>query len=301
MNKQEQILAFVDKLPFPMMLTEILLLKSSFCIDLISNIMEKSDKMASEAVLAFLAVIRFQMKKKDGDFSLEYIKNNWVQISRMAIERKVQSNLPSRALPLLEVLAKQLDSGPISVIELGASLGLIGRGLLEPKKIIAGKERYFSPHQQIPNSYRSIRNYLGIELAPPEKDWLLACEWHPIMRERLNRFISDTPPDERSFLYTGNAFEFPGQHFVREYVEKSKMQNSELPSNFVILTSFMLYQYNEKKQCLLESKISDFIQRYGGHWLKQLVNIKDSTFFIEWDNERIIQMNDDSCTNWRWI
>lgn len=39
------------------------------------------------------------------------------------------------------------------------------------------KDSYFSPKQQMPLDPWPIDYYLGIELSPPNKEWLLAWEW----------------------------------------------------------------------------------------------------------------------------
>jgi hypothetical protein len=289
----EQILKFIDTLFHPLLLYEILQLKTNTSINLISRIIKESNKEVSEAVLVFLAVVRY-LWKNSGSLQ-EFIEKNSDSILKMAIEKKAQANLPARALPLLEIFAKNIKAPSISVIELGASYGLIGQCLLNPQKIMENKSSYFSRSQQMPDIQEPppIDYYLGIEWSPPDKEWLLALEWHPVLKKRLENFLDEIVADERFKLKKGDAFGFSKLKAVKDLVLIS--------STVVVLTSFMLYQYNHRKQKLLRDEILEFIGVNSGHWINQTLKVASMECFIEFDGEKIILLSNNSCTSWKWL
>jgi hypothetical protein len=291
MNLHEHILEFIDKLLHPIMFYEILHLKSKMSINLISRIINGSNKTIPEAVLVFMAVVRY-LWKNSGSLQ-EFIKDNADLICKMAIEKKGQSNVPARALPLFEIFEKKIKDSTISVIELGASYGLIGRCLLNHKKIVEKKNAYFSSKQQMPRNPRSIENYLGIELFPPDEEWLLVWEWHPGRKEYLKNFIHDIPVDEKFRLQKGNAFGFSTLKAVKDIASQ--------PSTVVVLTSFMLYQYDKKKQKKLRDEILEFTRKFNGYWINQTFDPYSMQCFIEFDKKKIIEILNDICISWKWI
>jgi hypothetical protein len=289
----EQILEYIDRLLHPLMLHEMLPLKTKSSIELISRIIKESNKTVPEAVLVFLAVLRYLRKDSNADSRQEFIKANSHLIFKMAIEKRVQANLPGRALPLFDIFEKKIRASSISVIELGASYGLIGRCLLNPTQIIEKKNDYFSPRQQIPQSVRSVNYYLGIELSPPDRDWVLACEWHPVLKERLKNFLNDINADEKFKIIIGDAFGFSNLDAVKDIAS----QNAAV----IVFTSFMLYQYNDKKQKQLRDEILEFIKGGSRHWINQTLNVSSLECFIELDEEKIIGLSDASCSAWKWL
>ncbi|NIM10487.1 MAG: hypothetical protein GTO45_00715 [Candidatus Aminicenantes bacterium] len=291
----EQILKFIDTLFHPLLLYEILQLKTNTSINLISRIIKESNKEISEAVLVFLAVVRY-LWKNSGSLQ-EFIKNNSDLILKMAIEKRAQANLPARALPLLEILDKNIKAPSISVIELGASYGLIGQCLLSPQKIIENKSSYFSRSQQMPDIQEPppIDYYLGIERSPPDKEWLLALEWHPVLKKRLENFLDEIIADERFKLIKGDAFGFSKLKTVKDLVSNTR------PSRVVVLTSFMLYQYNPRKQKLLRDEILEFTGVNSGHWINQTLKVASMESFIEFDGEKVIALSNNSCSSWKWL
>ncbi|UCH93047.1 MAG: hypothetical protein JSV88_22525 [Candidatus Aminicenantes bacterium] len=291
MNLHEQILECIDKYINPLTLYEILHLKTNTSINLISFIIKESNKTVNEAVLVFRTVVRY-LWKNSGPLQ-EFIKENSDLICKTAIEKKAQSNLPGRALPLFEIFEKKIQAPSISVIELGASYGLIGRCLLNPTKVMEKKNAYFSPGQQVPQNPRPIDYYLGIELAPPDKEWVLAGEWHPILRERIKNFLHDIPTNEKFKLLKGNAFGFSKLKTVKDIAFQ--------PSTLVVLTSFMLYQYDDKKQKRLRDEILKFTGGDSRHWINQDINVSSQECFIQFDGEKIIQLNDSTCRSWKWL
>ena len=154
----EQILEFIDKLLHPLRLHEILPLKTNTAINLISHIIKESNKTIPVAVYVFRAVV---MNLSENSGSLQkFIEDNPDLISKMAIDKKGQGNLPNRTLPLLDIFEEKIKATSISVIELGASYGLIGLCLLNPTKIMK-KDSYFSPKQQMPLNPWPKDYYLG--------------------------------------------------------------------------------------------------------------------------------------------
>ena len=69
----------------------------------------------------------------------------------------------------------------------------------------------------------------------------------------------------------------------------------------VVLTSFMLYQYDEKKQKLLRDRILEFIGGANCHWINQTFNVSSWVCYIEFDGEKIIELYDDTCKYWKWL
>lgn len=330
MKNYKEILNVIDNTSY--LYTDYILkqIKQESSLEFISQIIDKTGKEISEAILAFLSAIKYiypkneaieQLKKSNSSENLEssaqvqaptpsvqfraleannsfqnFIKKKYNQIINVS-EKNVQANLPERALPILEVLIKKLDeASPISMIELGASFGLIGRCLLNPEKAIENKEDYFSKKQQIPKQYKGIKNYLGIEIDPPDKEWLLAAIWDKDIEKRTKQFI-DSFEDESGFeLIESSAVGFSKLEQVNKLVEKKEI--------IVVLTSFMLYQFDDESKNSLTNEIIEFTKSINGHWINQAVNIsKDSDnneFFISWDNERIIELTDDTCSRWWW-
>jgi len=286
-----QILEYIDKFINPLTLYETLHLKTNTSINLISFIIKESNKTVNEAVLVFRTVVRY-LWKNSGPLQ-EFIKENSDLICKTAIEKKAQSNLPSRAFPLFEIFEKKIQAPSISVIELGASYGLIGRCLLNPTKVTEKKNVYFPPGQQVPQNPRPIDYYLGIELAPPDKEWILAWEWLPERKKRLKSFLRDITGDEKFILLKGNAFGFSKLNAVKTMVSQD--------AAVVVLTSFMLYQYDLKKQKMLGDEILEFTKRVNGHWINQTFNESSMQCFIEFDEEKIIETSDDNCTSWEWL
>jgi len=268
-------------------------IKTNKTINIIASVIKESNKTVPEAVSVFLTVVRYLRGKSNPGSLQKFIEENSRLICKMSIEKRAQYNIPSRALPLFEVLEKKIKSSPVSVIELGASYGLIGRCLLNPGKIIEKKDAYFSREQQMPQNPRPVDYYLGIELSPPGEEWLLAGEWHPILRERLEYFLHDIPTNKKFKLQKGNAFGFSKHKAVTDI--------ASISSAVVVLTSFMLYQYEEKKQKMLRDEILEYSRRVKGHWINQSINESLMKGFVEFDGEKIIELPDGTSVSWKWL
>lgn len=279
-------------------------LKKDYALKFIMEIISNSGKEISEAVLAFLSAVKFTYKKEDVFTELEetdafqnYVEENADLLLKISIEKKVQGNVPGRAFPILEVLSKKIGNSNINLIELGASFGLIGRCLLNHESIIGKKERYFPSRQQLPENPKGIDYYLGIELNIPSAEWMLASVWEKEAERRLKNFIEDYKNDNRFELLHGDAFGFSKLEAIKRLAEKA--------GTIIILTSFMLYQFDDKRKRILTDEIFNFVNSFDGHWINQDVNIsqesKMNEYYIAWDNKKIIELSDDWCFDWKWL
>ena len=292
-NPHEDILAYIDNYLDPWQFYEILQFKTDIVIELISFIMKESGKTIPEAVLVFLALVKSRWDGT-GDL-LEFIKENSEPLCRAAVREKAQGNLPGRALPLFDIFAVKMPGQPVSVIELGASYGLIGRCLLNPAKIREGKQAYFPATQQMPRLMETspVRQYLGIELSPPTREWVLAWEWMPERKKRLATFLEEITAAENFRLLKENAFGFAALDEVKAMITHETV--------IVVLTSFMLYQLEPAKQERLRREIREFLKNVNGHWINQTFNPTTMACFIEFDEERIINLSDDGSRSWQWL
>ena len=279
-------------------------LKSEKALKLIASIVEKSHKEINEALLVFVAAIRYVTKDyekfenllKYGNFE-KFLDDNFDTLLDIGIKRHVQANYPDRSLPILEVLGKMKVPDPIAVIELGASYGLIGYGLLNWEKMLADGDHYFLGDRKKPSTPKGAQYYLGIELDPPETSWLFACASVLKDRKMVERFIADMDVRENFELLKGSAFGFSEIAKVKGLVKRGY--------SIVILTSFMFYQYSGEKQDVLKNEIETFRTEVGGHSINQTVDIcpgkNMDRYFIEWNGKRIIELKDDRSTDWKWI
>ena len=307
MAHQKKILNFVDQSSYLFSGYILAQLKKKKTLTLIDRVIEGSDKTVAEAVIVFLSAIRYLSKDSDAFSSLEktdsfqeFIKANEGSLIDLSLQRKVQGNLPERGLPLLEIFSKKIPGSSIAVIELGASYGLIGRCLLDPFKMIERKGRYFSQEQKIPENIKGIDYYLGIDLDPPDKEWLLISTWHERLAWRLRNLLEDLQPDPRFRVIKANAFGFPGLEPVRELLGKNP--------RVIVLTSFMLYQLDDIRQKQLKAEIGKFVEDVDGYWINQDVMMASvastrsrDEYFIELNEKRIIDLPDDKCITWEWV
>lgn len=301
MNVHDEILRFIDELPQVALEDEIEPVRTKESLEMIAQIIEKSGKTVSEAALVYMAVIRYLAK--NGQPHSEVIRRHGEEIVRLSVEKGVQANLPSRALPLFEVLHNKIGSKSYSIIELGASAGLIGRCLMNPQPILDQKELYLSPQQQMAACIPEVNGYMGIDLSLPEDEWLIACDWEPNHRRQLTRFLKDCAPvrDQDFSLHEGNVFGFSTFPQVSEFVARSVSRGATV----VVLTSFMLYQYEEEQKKQLRGEIFGFLTfngGYGAHWINQDVDLAASPleYYIELDGEKIVELSDDACVQWTW-
>ena len=302
MSLHDEILKFIDELPQAALENEIEPVRTTESIEMIARIIEESGKTVSEAVLVYMAVIRYLAK--NGQQHPEVIRQHGEEIVRLSVEKGVQANLPSRALPIFEVLHNKVGASSYSVIELGSSAGLIGRCLMNPNNIVERKELYLTPQQQLPSSMPVVNGYMGIDLSLPDDDWLIACDWEPNHRRQLQRFLADCAPmkDQDFSLHEGNVFGFSTFPQVNEFVARSVARGSTV----VVLTSFMMYQYEEEQKKQLRGEIFGFLTfngGYGAHWINQDVNLSASPleYYIELDGEKIVELSDDACIQWNWL
>jgi hypothetical protein len=235
---------------------------------------------------------------EERDSFQEFVRANRDSIIELAVQRRMQANVPTRAFPLIEVINKKIKDDPVAVIELGASYGLLGWTLLEPAKIIGKRDRYFSSAQEIPPNPRPIDFYLGIEIEIPDKEWLLACLWDMIPGSYLRNFINDIPYETGKFnLLQASAFGFSDFEPVKRLAAQ--------PFALVVLTSFMFFQIGIEKEKKLKNEILRFTENTGSYWLSQVVKHSptsaDSRYYIEWNGEKIIESSDELCSTWKWL
>jgi len=272
---------------------------------------------------------------EETDSFQEFVKSNQDEIIEMSVRKTLQANLPERALPLFEIfnkkwtastpykgieigkndrdeekfcsknkllqgINKKTKDSPIAVIDLGASYGMVGQCLLEPSRIIKKKNRYLLPGQKIPQNPRAVDYYLGIELDPPDKEWLFACLWKSEDELRIKNFINEIPRENEKFqLIEASAFGFSALEPVKRLTTQ--------PLTVVVLTSFLFFQIGEEKQKKLKDEILMFVDSTGAHWINQTFKPspssrdKKSEYFIEWNGKKIIELHDDWCSDWRWV
>lgn len=302
MDYTEKILSFIDKFSYLWSDYIVNQLKEQFILDFIRKIIITTKKSPSEAVLIFFSAIRYITQNTNAIYELEnnksfqeFIKQNKDKILKIIKEKNVQANLPERAFPVIDIINKKFKNKKILVIELGASFGLIGRCLLNSHNIITNKNSYFNDKQKYPEEILSIDKYIGIEIKPPEKEWLLACVSGIDDEKNLENFINNINNDEKFILIKASAFGFTD--IINNY-DISEYQT-------IILTSFMLYQFDLEKQKILIDEILNFNKKNNAHWINQAVNIKhnssDYEYYIEWNGSKIIELIDDRCTDWKWI
>jgi hypothetical protein len=280
-------------------------LKKTDTLKFVREIIDKSTKTPSEALFILLAAIRYIKKDLYALIKLEeansfesFINEHHEEILNISINKKVQGNGLERGLPILEILSRKLPEASIYLIELGASYGLIGSCLLNSNMILEKRNKYFHLEQRIPENSKNIDYYLGIDIDPPDKEWLLSCFSNPNDTERINTFIEDNKHTKNFQILKASALGFSKLKEVRKVVDKK--------ATVVILTSFMLYQLNDEQQKNLEKEIEVFIHKYNGHWIRQEVEFFDgqlgpAEYNIEWDGSKIIKLNDDRCTDWKWL
>lgn len=279
-------------------------LKKKYTLKFINEIINKSKKTTSEAIIILLAAIRYLQKdiyaltkiEKTDSFEF-FINEHYEQIMEISIKKKVQGNIPERGLPISEILSKKLTGASIGLIELGASYGMIGSYLINPKPILENKDKYFHSTQQMPKNPKNIDYYLGIDIDPPEKEWLIACFSNPEDAKNVEQYIRNIQLGNNFKLMKASALGFSAIKEVKDIAMKDY--------TIVLLTSFMLYQLNEEQQKQLKDEIIEFTHNFNGHWINQDVELSNSIsgpeYFIEWNGERILKLQDDRCCDWNWL
>lgn len=279
-------------------------LKKPEILTIFKEISKNSNKTISESVIVFLAAIRYIVKDINALLKLEqtnafsnFVNRHYNDILEVSINRKVQANIPERGLPILEILGKELPERAIGVIELGASYGLIGSCLLNPNIALWKQNNYFSDNQKMPENPKNIDYYLGFDIDPPEKDWLLACLYEPNDAKRMQSYIDQIHRGNNFELLKASAIGFSAFDEVKFLASKN--------ISIVVLTSFMLYQLDEKQQKLLKDEIIEFTNVKNRHWIQQEVELfggkAEPEYYIAWDGKKIISLEDDKCANWKWI
>ena len=277
-------------------------LKTEKSFQILTEIIDKSGKTLTEALFILLAAIRYYFRdvhvlaKVEAKNSFQkIIDDHYSELVKIAVLGKVQGNTPDRALPIFEVLFHKIPNEEISIIELGASFGLIGSCLLHPE-IMLDNDKYIVENQKLPKGIKKASNYIGIDINPPEKEWLLACFSRIEDAVRIENYINEIPEDQNFKLIKASAVGFSKLDEVTKFVS--------VKNKIVVITSFMLYQFEEKLKRQLIDEIISFCQQNNGHWIAQEVDISDSSnpnYYIDFDGKRIITLKDDKCGSWEWL
>lgn len=277
-------------------------LKSEKAFQILSEIIDKSGKTITEAIFVLLAAIRYHFRdvqiltKIEAEKSFQLIIHNYYEeLVKISVPGKVQGNTPERALSIIDVLYRKMPLEDIVVIELGASFGLIGSCLLNPAILIDNGTKYLVEGQKLPEGIKRVNSYLGIDINPPDKEWLLSCFSKVEDAIRIHEYIHETPSDPNFKLIKSSAVGFSNLEEVKKIDQKKKI---------VIITSFMLYQFDNELKKQLISEIVNFCSRVNGNWIAQEVDISDFShpvYYIDFDGQRIITLQDDKCSDWKWI
>jgi len=113
------------------------------------------------------------------------------------------------------------------------------------------------------------------------------------MERRLRNLVNDIPTNKKFKLLKGNTLGFSKLKPVKDIASQ--------PTTIIVLTSFILYQFDNKTQKMLKDEISGFIDDCGGHWINQEVTVTSHEFFIAFDGKKIIELPDDTCISWKWL
>lgn len=279
-------------------------LKKNVSLELIEEICKKSDKKVSEAVLVFLSAIRYVSRNmealnylEESDRYPDFIEKNRDTILKVGISKRNQANFHERALPIIEIFSKKIDKSKSFVIELGASFGLIGYCMTHYDKILKKKNDYFAPDQQFPAQVKIPDSYIGLDINPPDKQWLLSCLINKKDRILINKVLTDIEINGSTQLIKSDVLHFPTVPSVLQLLNEGYSP--------VILTSFILYMLTAEKRKRLTDLINRFTFKHNGHWINQCVDLQNQTgqvqFFLQLDGKNVIRLQDDRCRCWEYI
>jgi hypothetical protein len=265
--------------------------------------MIQSGKMPSEAVFVFLSSIRYLSNDIKALFVLEnnngliqFVNNNYDKIFELSVNRKVQANLPERSLPVMELIGKNVFEENVTLIELGASFGIIGLSLLNMKMLLENKRSFFLTSQQFPVNPKGINNYIGIDIDPPDKEWLISCFSNIDRATKTNDFINSIKNTLNFTLIKESALGFSKLNIIKNLQKSS--------SKIIVLTSFMLYQLDKEKQNSLKKEINEFITQNNGLWINMDVDLSEKSeehkYYIEINNKKVLYLTDDFCISWNY-
>lgn len=189
------------------------------------------------------------------------------EVIETAATRTMAKNLPHRAAFLLWLLGQdselysQLNNHPWNIIELGASSGLLTtamcdiEGFIEWTKnqqsMIYANNLMHSIKLPIPSKIRGV----GIDMAPSEDDWTLACIDRDNLREETKEFINIFS-DARKPIIKGNAEQFVELPEVETFLDES-----EPDAITIIIISMFLYQLPKPVLDELRLTLKNFISK----------------------------------------
>jgi len=279
-------------------------LRRPVAMNLMAECMDECGKNADEAILVLVSAMQYvylraqgiadgsTMFDGHGDFgSFElFLVRNHNEVYHLCIDRRVQANVPARALPILELIHGCYGAKPVRVIELGASAGMLGLMMMNAPAVRASWQTYFSPRQQSPVAWPEVVSYQGIDLSVPDTAWVLACIHDPQLRKQCLRFLLAFSGEAGWSVGHGSALDFP-----------DLVQPSPDSQAVVVVTSYLLYQLSAENRHKLQQTISGFLSAQRGCWIN-LDLFTDSNgnncFVAELDGMKKLALQDDYCMTW---
>lgn len=280
-------------------------------IEFIETVVKDSGKSVADAVFVYLAAIRYLnadagsrfdqatiLDNSDWHTNLDlFLVQNHNQLLQLCRTRTNQVNIPQRAFPLLDLLAIEYGSQPLHIIELGASLGLIGQYLLEYGRYETEFAKLFGMQQQKPLGKPKCLSYTGIDRFSPDPAWTLACIPDPAERSRLQNFLHLAHIPEHWRLVQADAADFA--KLLETAPTKNAREETSIP---IILSSYMLYQNSATVQGNLIKTIQDFCATHNGHWInlepRWNDEVNDYYYTIELDQRARVRLSSDRCESW---
>lgn len=189
---------------------------------------------------------------------LEFLSNqkNEDEVIEIAASHTMAKNLPQRAahiLYLADNIPELKSAENILFVEIGCSAGFVTKGLAEPQKFNEWLKTDLKLFQ--PKANQKIEA-IGIELKPPEIDWVLATIGDDNLRKEVRDFNSTFTNQVQ--IIQADAFSLS--------LDTKKIK--ELNITPVIIACAMLYQLPKEKREELEYKIKKFIQEANGYYIK---------------------------------
>jgi len=187
------------------------------------------------------------------------LKRYPAEVIDLAGSNTTSKNLPQRAAHILWLL----DQCPLvqpgqqfSILEIGASGGLILDALKQPKKFQQWMETkgYRSDFAQKSDPIQ-INSTIGIDLVKPDLDWLQAVVLEDDLRNETTEFINEFA---RSHVLVEGATNLARSAEVNGFLSKKR---SAMP---VIFSCFVFYQLDEKTRMEVTEQARSLLKQQGG-------------------------------------
>ncbi len=287
-------------------------LKRPAALDFMEEYLHETDKSTEEAILLLLSAIRFidnkggydadvptVLEAPEGAVNLDlFLVRHHAELYHLCRTRRVQTNLAERALPVLDLLAKRYHSRPLALIELGCSYGLIGRVACAVAAVEPGFAEWFEPGQQKPRAWPQVTVYRGIDMAPPDTNWLLASIPFASVRSRAARFVRELAPLTDWLVCRGSAMELGEHPAIRELLPRFVAGHPDqvLP---VLLTSFFLSRLKDIKRQPIIRAVRQFAAAQGGVWINQDYEaVGHPRCIVSLDGEPKLTLDSEFCRSW---